>query len=150
MAQFVKVSGYGQDDIDNAIEYGKDVFLQTCASADGFGQQLYVETNTSTEYTFFTERQVAKHCILVMIISAASQNSSGSTAMPTPEITLNVQNGTARQIKYQNVQGYKTGELDMYTRYAWYEVTAGSTISATYRVLGRGSNVVGIAFLIDA
>lgn len=150
MAQFVRVSGYGNDDIENARQQGMDDFLAQAVCGAGFGQQVYVETNTSSTYTFFTNKAVSKHSILIMILSAASQNATSSTNTPKPEITLTAQNGTARLIKYNDIEGYKSGELDMCTRYAFYEITAGTTISATYQVTGRGSNVVGIAFLIDA
>lgn len=145
---FVRVSGYGQDDLNDAVQRGIDTFLSTSFAEAKFGMAPYLETKTTNTYTMFTDKSVPNHSILLISISAATTNASSSSNEIVPQINLTVTDGTARQIGAYSLNGYKANELDT-ANYVWlFEVTAGAKVSCTFQVTGRNSNATLYAGLI--
>lgn len=146
---FVRVSGYGRDDIIKAQKEGQDQFLEQCAAESPFAGQVYVETNKTTTYTLFSNKTVSKHSLLIITLQAATSGATSTSDPPMPYITVTASQGSVRRIYSFPMSGYKSGELDLALRCEYYEVPANSVISATYQIPDRNSNVMGYAQLIN-
>lgn len=145
---FVRVSGYGQDDIDNARKEGMSLFIDNavCTNQDYSVPLNGTQLAKNATATIFSNKQIDYDCIMVITIEGSAKS---ATDWPILSLDVTANSGQVQRIRANGFSYYPDDQSYMRsTTVALYKVKKNSILTATMTSLEKTIRVSAMYYII--
>ena len=145
---FVRVSGYGQDDIDNAKKEGMALFVDNavCTNQDYAIPINGTQLAKNATATVFSNKQFDYDCILVLTYEGSAKS---ATDWPIISADVTASSGQVQYIRSNGFAYYPDDQTYMReTKVALYKVKKNSVLTATIKSLEKTIRASAMYYII--